>query len=146
LLILEKDATVGLVSCATTKEELHIYTDKKIGNKVVYVNFDFRKINNSNGWYMMGRTGDWKQIPSGLDIFYGDDFIHYNVWESGKRVVKIMSNYISHDVSTTVNSLNIYSSNILLDEGETYKKYFENIGDENMVKYMENFLSLILRK
>lgn len=118
--ILHDDKEVGIVNCHTKKTPLKHYPDDCIRLNVEYANHVGA---NPNGWFIMGRTEDYKPIPKELVYFYGDNLIHHNAVKAGKRVVKIISDYISHDVSTTVNKLDLYRKGLLETEGQFYKQH-----------------------
>ena len=115
--VLESDNTVGIVNCHTKKVPLVDYVS--ISDYVEYTNHLGA---NPNGWFIMGHTKDYKPIPKELVYFYGDNFIHYNVIKQKKRVAKVISHYISHDVSTTVNILDLYKKGLLESEGVIYRQ------------------------
>lgn len=75
------------------------------------------------GWFMMGRKSQWKNIPEGLNIYYGDDFIY----KLGRRYNNIncmlCGMYISHFTSTTTGSdLFIDRKKIIKKEKKIYNK------------------------
>jgi len=118
--VMDSDEEVGIVNYWTKKEPLNQYITRRKPT------FDIKYLNhigpNPNGWFIGGRTKEYFPIPEELVYFYGDNLIHDKCKESGKRVVKIISDYISHDVSTTVKSLDLYRQGLLSKEGEIYKK------------------------
>lgn len=124
--ILNEDKEVGIVNCHTKKIPLKKYEADCLRKMFFNVEYANHVGANPNGWFIMGRTKDYKPIPKELVYFYGDNLIHHNAVKAGKRIVKIISDYISHDVSTTVNILDLYRKGLLETEGQFYKQYIGN--------------------
>lgn len=59
------------------------------------------------GWIMAGRRSEWIPIPSGLKIWFGDDFMYRKARTAGRAPEILTSNHISHYTSTTVNKSNL---------------------------------------
>jgi len=116
--ILVQDKSVGIVNCHTKKVHICNYIERPVSKHIDYVNHLGA---NPNGWFIMGRTEDYEPIPNQLVYFYGDDLIHYRVKRKKKRIVKLVSDFISHDVSTTVNDLDLYRKGLLESEGVIYR-------------------------
>jgi GT2 family glycosyltransferase len=115
--VLEDDNSVGIVNCFTKKVPIYEYKS----DHELLIEYANHLGVNPNGWFIMGHTKDYKPIPKELVYFYGDNFIHYNAVKDKKRVVKVISHFISHDVSTTVNNLDLYRRGLLDSEGEIYR-------------------------
>jgi hypothetical protein len=90
---------------------------------------------NPNGWYIHGKTEDWVPIPNcdwdGMCIFYGDDFIYHNVVVvKGKKSMKLMSDFCSHEVSMTLLTMDVYKRGFLEKEKPHYDKVIKEVEKE----------------
>lgn len=121
--ILESHSNIGLINYHTKDIDPYAYANRGVKPQASYVN----NIGNYlGGWCMCGRTEDYKPIPESLKIFFGDNYIHHNVKKSGKRVVQLISGFVSHALSKTVCSENIYSKGYLGTEGLIYQEILMN--------------------
>jgi hypothetical protein len=73
------------------------------------------------GWFMFGRSESWIPIPEELKIFCGDNFIwETTILKKHQEILKVLSNYVSHFTSTTVEAENLYAKGVLDKELELY--------------------------
>lgn len=116
--VLTEDNSVGLVVFNTGNDDIRDFYNIYI-EAVKYVTHTQR---GNYFWYAAGRVNEFPNIPEGLNIFYGDDWIRLKCRESGKRMVQVISSSVSHALSQTVNSLDLYRKGILESEGEIYRR------------------------
>jgi len=121
--ILENDPNVGLVNFHTKDIDPWMYYNSYSKPTIEYVN---NVGNYLGGWCMCGITSEYKPIDERLLIFYGDNYIHHNVKKSGKRVVQLISGFVSHALSKTVCAENIYAKGYLGSEGIIYQEILNN--------------------
>jgi hypothetical protein len=120
--ILKKDEDVGLVVCDTVDVSINEFANLNNNYSAVYTNHIERC---NNFWYAAGRVNEWYDIPEGLIIFFGDDWLRKKTLDNGKRVVQIISGKVSHALSQTVNALDVYKTGVLEKENEIFKKAIE---------------------
>jgi hypothetical protein len=132
--LLDKNEDIGLV----TVETQNIESPEKYFNAefdhlseleyTIYNGNNLRK--KLNGWFLAGRTSDWKLIDEQLKIFFGDNFVWLNCVNQNKKIAYITNRLIYHQESTTVKELKLYENGEL----EKEEKIFKEILQENVPK------------
>lgn len=106
---LNEEKNVGLITITTKNGMKTNVYDAEIQKVIEGKNdakFNTKMPHNRQGWFMCGRTSDWKAIPDTIKIFYGDDFIYRELRKKKKKCVILSPYFISHFESTTVNTSN----------------------------------------
>ena len=124
--VLDADKDFDILLAKTAQETLAEYTGNERKNEAaVYVNVPIGFV--EGGWFVFGRRAGWRPIPAELHIFFGDNWIYDNaVFNSKRKIGKIISNYISHFTSTAVSAEGIYAKGILEKEGSAYERIRKN--------------------
>ena len=126
--LLESHSEIGVVTYLTENKLPEDYFKKgSESEEVLAVHVSLRDV--SGGWFIFGRKENWEPIPEDLKIFCGDNWIYdMAVLRKHKEIVKVVSNFIVHFTSTTVNLENLYAKGVLDEERKTYadiKKRFK---------------------
>ena len=104
--IMELDKDVGLIQINTKRmQPLDEYIQDTSEDDKISVFFPDSPIQCMTGWFQFGRTGDWEPIPKELKFFYGDNLLLAHMAFKGRKVARIVSDYVSHMESSTVNKI-----------------------------------------
>lgn len=76
----------------------------------------------NNFWCVFGRTDYYEPIPEDLKVFYGDNWLREKTKQKGKKTVQVITHWVSHKTSSTVNAIGAYQQGLLQSEGEIYRK------------------------
>lgn len=74
------------------------------------------------GWFMLGKSKDWRAIPETMKIFYGDNYIQHGLVQQGYNIAKLVSATISHDTSSTVRALQLNTALQMQQERYFYEQ------------------------
>jgi len=129
--VMEDNLSIGLLQVGTNVTQTvgdYISTLKPFDSAMQPTHYFIQGDNYMMGWWVVGRTENWKPIPEELKYFYGDNFCYRVNQMQGLKIGKIINKYIVHYTSTSVNALNIYKQGIL----EAEQKIFEKILKEGI--------------
>ncbi len=100
--IMEHDKEIGLLQIDTmVSKPLNVYLET-IGEPQTRYMLPSNPRACMTGWFQFGRTEDWIEIPKELRYFYGDDLLLEIMKHKKKKVARIVSDKVSHMVSSTV--------------------------------------------
>lgn len=132
--ILKNKDDAGVVVINTVpKEPLEEYTSKEV-SMIEDIFEEYEPRNSSQyGWCILFKKEDFIEFPKELHTFYGDNLIHYYAWKNHKKTYMLKSNYVSHEISQTVQQLfgNLQDENsdyrkMLIAENEYFKNFIIN--------------------
>ena len=125
--IMELYKDVGLVQ-ANTKimEPLEEYIKSAPSGDGVEIFFPDNPRMCMTGWFQFGRKEDWEPIPKELRYFYGDDLLLFHMARKGRKVARIISDYVSHMESSTVRQI-VPVPTALRDEGVIFNQIVKDL-------------------
>jgi len=105
--LLEKNENINLSTVKTKISYNHNEIIKEMQNNKFKANisYEIKKYPEEikQGWFMLGRTKDWKEIPElHGNIMYGDDFIYIENQKKYEGACIITNNIVYHMESTSV--------------------------------------------
>lgn len=104
--VMELDNNVGLIQINTKRmEPLNEYIQSAGNKNEVNIVYPQNPRICMTGWFQFGRKEDWEPIPKELKYFYGDDLLLVHMMRKGRKVARIVSDYVSHMESSTVSKI-----------------------------------------
>ncbi len=123
--IMEQDENIGLLQIETGVCEPLQYYINTFKNKETQYIFPTNPRSCMTGWFQFGRTKEWVPIPKELKYFYGDDLMLDIMRFNNKKVARIVSDHISHMVSSTVRT--VVPTNSINEEKPIYHEILKRI-------------------
>lgn len=125
--IMELYKDIGLIQINTKiMEPLEEYIKSEPDSDQIKIFFPNNPRMCMTGWFQFGREEDWEPIPKELKYFYGDDLLLVHMMRKNRKVARIISDYVSHMESSTVNQM-IPVPELLREEGIIFNKIVKEL-------------------
>lgn len=125
--IMEQDKDIGLIQMNTRiRQQLDSYIESYVQKETEYIILQNPRAT-MTGWFQFGRKIDWVDI-SELRYFYGDDLILDIMRHNKRKVVRLVSDYVSHIESSTVSKR--VPNAFLYSEEHVYKAIKKRLWNE----------------